>query len=59
MTFVEAVKKGYAVPHDVFDYIEVWNETGSDVPLHEFLGCTTDQFATWIDFPRTITDWFV
>lgn len=37
----------------IHDYIDWWHETESELPLHEFLGMTENQYGQWVENP----DW--
>lgn len=47
-TFVEAFRAGEVGSEQIHDYVEHWYNNGSNKVLHEFLGMTRFEFATWI-----------
>lgn len=34
---------------EVDDLIEMWHESEEDVPIHEFLGWTKEQYKRWVE----------
>jgi hypothetical protein len=45
--FVERCVTGKAHPDEIDDYIELWHDSDSDSPLHEYLGLTWDEYRAW------------
>ena len=46
-SFVERCFRGTASPDEIDDYIEMWHESDSDLPLHEYLGLSWSDYAAW------------
>ena len=55
LTFVELCLKGEASADEVDDFVDRWHEGDADVPLHEFLGLTRDEYARWVEAPDSLT----
>lgn len=43
--FIDAVLAGEAAWYDIDEWVECWHTTDTDVPLHEWLGLTFDEYA--------------
>ena len=54
-TFVELVLAGEAEPDQIDDYVAAWHEGEGGDSLPEFLGFTDDEYALWVEQPRTLT----
>lgn len=39
---------------DIDDLVDEWHEKSADVPLHEFLKMSKEEFDTWIQIPTKI-----
>jgi dCMP deaminase len=54
-TFVNAVRHGYAEPDDIEDWVSRWHddqeENKFNVPLHQYLGFTEEEYAAWVKSP--------
>ncbi len=37
------------VPKDIDDKIDEWHKGDSNLPLHEFLGMTEEEYAKWVE----------
>lgn len=44
---------------DIDDLVDEWHEKSADVPLHEFLKMSKEEFDTWIQFPNMVPVDFV
>lgn len=45
--FIEKCIDGDALYDEIDDYIAEWHEGTSDLPLHEYLGMTRDEYKLW------------
>ncbi len=48
-TFVELCLAGRAKPGEVDDYVDLWHDGSSSLPLHEFLGLTWEEYGAWVE----------
>lgn len=46
--FVSRCLRGEALLEDIDDFVSAWHEGDSEVPLHEFLGMTHEEYSYWI-----------
>lgn len=46
--FMSLVMQGYALPDEIDDFVDIWHEGDSEIPLHEFLGMTEQEYSLWI-----------
>jgi hypothetical protein len=46
--FIEKCLSREASPEDIDDYIDQWHDNPGNRTLHEFLGLTRDEYASWI-----------
>lgn len=56
LTFLTAVSLGKATEDDIDDWVERWhtNPELSDIPLHEYLGMTREEYYQWAKDPDAI-----
>ena len=58
--FIDLCLRGKALPAEIDDFVELWHEGGSTLPLHEFLGMTSEEYLAWVQkpelLPHIITD---
>jgi hypothetical protein len=52
--FADACRAGTASYKDVDDYIEAWHTGDSEEPLHDFLGLTREEYAAFVQDPKTL-----
>src|SRR5271157_1134939 len=45
---------GNASVDDIDDFIDVWHQGGTGVPLHEFLGLSQEEYAQWVEQPDSL-----
>lgn len=41
-------KQGRVHHHDIDDLVDEWHKGDSDLPLHEYLGMTWDEYQAWV-----------
>lgn len=49
--FIDLCLGGKALPAEIDDFVELWHEGGSTLPLHEFLGMTPEEYSAWVQKP--------
>lgn len=51
INFYELYKQGKVSENDIHDYIDIWHKRKIDdnISLHEFLGLSWEQYATWVN----------
>jgi hypothetical protein len=47
-TFMSLVLDGYRLPEEIDDFVDEWHEGNGEIPLHEFLGMTPEEYGLWI-----------
>lgn len=47
--FVKDCIAGDALVSEVYDYIDAWDSSDSNLPIHEFLGMTEPEYALFIE----------
>ena len=52
--YIDAVLDGSALFTDIDDYIDRWHEHPGAESLHEYLGLTWDEYALWVEEPRSL-----
>jgi len=57
-SFFELYTRGEAAPDDIQDFIGRWHEdrepAACDMPLHEYLGLTRDEYEVWLYDPFSL-----
>jgi hypothetical protein len=53
-TYVDQVLEGSALWTDIDDFVDEWHESGPEVPLHEYLGFSWDDYRLWVEQPRSL-----
>ncbi|MFC5668189.1 hypothetical protein ACFP3U_35150 [Kitasatospora misakiensis] len=53
-SFVEAALSGRASLDDLDDFVDAWHDGDSDLPLHEYLGMTWDEYRTCTERPESL-----
>ncbi|MFL6202755.1 MAG: hypothetical protein ACJ76J_26600 [Thermoanaerobaculia bacterium] len=53
--FIDLCLRGKAVPAEIDDFVELWHESGSALPLHEFLGMTWEEYSAWVQRPDLLS----
>jgi len=48
LTFYEKYHQGKETEESIDDYIDEWHEGDSELPLHEYLGMTLEQYSFWV-----------
>jgi hypothetical protein len=48
-SWMERCLAGDSAPDDIDDFIDVWHEGGTGMPLQEFLGLTRAEYAEWAE----------
>jgi hypothetical protein len=46
--FIEDCLKGVASLSEVDDYIDQWHESDEDIPLHVYLGMTSQEYSFFV-----------
>lgn len=49
--FIDLCVRGEALPAEIDDFVELWHEGDSTLPLHEFLGMTSEEYSAWVRKP--------
>lgn len=49
--FIDLCVRGEALPAEIDDFVELWHEGDSTLPLHEFLGMTPEEYSAWVRRP--------
>ena len=47
-TFLCKFLCGDATAAEIDDHIDAWHSSGSELPLHAYLGMTAEQYAAWV-----------
>lgn len=52
-TFFDLYSQGKALPEDINDFIDRWHDEvrTRDVPLHDYLGLSRDEYEVWLYDP--------
>jgi hypothetical protein len=53
-TFIDECLAGRARPEDIEDFVEAWHESDSDKSIERFLGMSEDEYALWVEKPRSL-----
>jgi len=53
-TFVDCCLEGNALLDEVDDYVDLWHTIEQNIPLHEFLGLSWDEYAAWVGNPSVL-----
>ncbi len=53
-TYIELCLEGLADLTDIDDYIEKWHLSDLNVPIHDYLGMTRDEYALWVEKPEAL-----
>lgn len=53
-SFIELCLEGKALVNDIDDFIDLWHESDSDLPLHQFLGMTRSDYSLWVADPAVL-----
>lgn len=53
-TFVDDALTGMAGITDIDSYVDSWHYGETELPLHEFLGMTWDEYRLWVEKPNTL-----
>lgn len=46
--FIEDYILGEVSQDDIYDYVTQWHESDSKLPLHEYLGLTSEEYSDWL-----------
>ncbi len=55
-TFVSQFLRGIVSVEDIDDFIDAWHNSNSNVPLHEYLGMTMEEYKTYVQTDHLILD---
>lgn len=53
--FIQNCLTGDALLDEIDDYIDEWHDGDSELPLHDYLGMSWDEYAAWIESPENLT----
>lgn len=53
-TFIKLCLEGYVEISEVDEYIENWHKSKEKIPLNEFLGMSTKEYALWVEKPQSL-----
>ena len=53
-SFIEKCLSGDALPDEIDDFVDRWHEGDSDLPIHEYLGMTRDEYLSWVKDPSVL-----
>lgn len=54
-TFVQSALNGEIFDlNEIDEFIEAWHESNSKVPIHEWLGFTSEEYSEFLDNPRKL-----
>ena len=53
--FIDLCLRGKAEASEIDDFVELWHESGSTLPLHDFLGMTEEEYAAWVQRPDLLS----
>jgi len=53
-SFIQQCLEGKALIDDIDDFIDLWHESDSDLPLHQFLGMTRPEYSLWVADPNVL-----
>lgn len=49
--FITKCLMGEALLEEIDDYVDIWHDGDSDLPMHEFLGMTHTEYGQWVKDP--------
>jgi hypothetical protein len=53
-SFIELCLEGKALLSDIDQFVEKWHESDSDESIEEYLGMTFEEYALWVEKPKTL-----
>lgn len=53
-SFIAQCIAGEVLLDDIDDFISIWHEGESNVPLHEFLGMRKMEYSLWLSNPNAL-----
>lgn len=53
--FIQNCLTGDALLDEIDEYIDEWHDGDSELPLHDYLGMSWDEYAAWIESPENLT----
>jgi len=48
-TYIELCLEGMADLTEIDEYIEMWHNSKTSVPIYEYLGMNRDEYALWVE----------
>ena len=54
--FITMCLSGEAHPEEIDEFVNQWHDSGSDLPIHEYLGMTRDEYLSWVRDPDVLPD---
>lgn len=51
-TFISKCLSSLENPNNIDNYIDIWHESDSDLPLHEYLG----MYQYWVNGAKTLSE---
>jgi hypothetical protein len=52
--YIDLVLGGRALWSDIDNHVDRWHEGEVEMPLHDYLGLTWDEYALWVEQPRSL-----
>lgn len=53
-SFIQQCLEGKALVDDIEEFIELWHESDSALPLHQFLGMSNSEYSIWVADPDVL-----
>ena len=54
--FIALCLSGEALAEEIDDYVKLWHEAGSGLPLYTFLGMTREEDGSWVEEPSILNE---
>ena len=52
--FIEMCMTGETHPDDIDNFVDEWHESDCNLPIHDFLGMTRDEYFSWVKDPDVL-----
>ena len=53
--FVDLCLRGDVSADRIDDFVDLWHDGDSEVPLAEFLGLSDEEYALWVERPKSLS----
>ena len=53
--FIAMCVSGDARTEDIDEFVDKWHEGDTEVPIHEYLGMTRDEYFSWVQDPNVLS----